>query len=315
MNRVLILGGAGFLGVNMAHFCAKRECEVHVVDSLDHLCETGKERLALLPKGVVFTQDTVAGISCNPALLKQYDAIFHCAGQSSHPNSMQRPLYDLEHNCRHTLMFLEAMRASGSNAPIVYAGSSTVIGQAVRELVDEAHQERPRDIYSAHKGVAEKYHLIYRRAYDVNTVPLRFTNLYGPYGKTKSDFGFVNYFIGQAIRGEPITIYGEGYQRRNLLYVEDACDAMWRAAKAAKILFDGPYFVAGGIHYNVAEVARYVARVFGGRVKSIPWPQERIRIEIGDIQIRSDKFALPSGWRPRYTLQEGLEKTKEVMGD
>ena len=313
MNRVLILGGAGFLGVNMAHFCVEKGAEVHAVDSLDYLCETDKTRLDLLPEGVVFTANTLAGLACNPAILNQYDAVFHCAGQSSHPLSMRMPLYDLEHNCRHTLMFLEAMRASGSKASVVYAGSSTVIGEAAREIVDEGHQERPRDIYSAHKGVAEKYHLIYRHVHDVKTVPLRFTNLYGPYGKSKPDFGFVNYFNGQALRGEPITIYGEGHQKRNLLYVEDACDAMWRAAQAASILFDGPYFVGGEIHYSVVEVAHYIARVFGGKVKSIPWPQERMRIEIGDIQIRSDKFALPTGWNPTFTLAEGLEMTKEVM--
>jgi len=314
MTKVLILGGAGFLGMNMTHFCVGKGLEVHVIDSLDHLCETDRTRADLFPDGVIFTKATLAGISCNPTLLGKYDAVFHCAGQSSHPLSMRLPLYDLEHNCRHTLMFLEAMRVSGSKAPVVYAGSSTVIGQAVRELVDEGHQERPRDIYSAHKGVAEKYHLIYRLAHHVRTVPLRFTNLYGPYGKTKSDFGFVNYFIGQASRGEAITVYGEGPQRRNLLYVEDACEAMWRAAKAASILNDGPYFVAGEKHNSVKEVALAITKVFGGKVKSIPWPQERMRIEIGDVQIRSDKFALPTDWSPSYSLMEGLEMTKEVMG-
>jgi nucleoside-diphosphate-sugar epimerase len=309
MTKVLILGGAGFLGVNMTHFCLEKGAEVVVVDPFIQKGDWARRKWL---EGTTIVLEHLGLYAYHYDVLTKFDYIFNCAGQSSHPLSMRKPLYDLEYNCRDTLMFLEAMRTSGSKAALVYAGSSTVIGQAVRPIVDEAHQERPRDIYSADKGVAEKYHLIYRETHGLRTVPLRFTNLYGPYGKASPDFGFINYFISLAAEGKPITVYGSGHQTRNVLYVEDACRAMWTAAQAVDILDDGPYFVGGRTSWSVMQVALSIADVYGGQVKTMDWPEERVNIEIGDVQISSDKFKFCTGWDQQYALKAGLEKTKEV---
>src|SRR6185436_6662376 len=164
------------------------------------------------------------------------DVIFNCAAQTSHPLSLQDPLFDAEINCLGNLRLLEAVRLLNRNAVVVYTSSSTVIGKATEAVVDETHGEKPLDIYSANKGVAEKYYRIYNRVHDLKTVVLRFANLYGPYGKGSPDFGFVNYFIDLALRDEEIRIFGSGEQTRNVLYAEDAADALYVAAISPELL-------------------------------------------------------------------------------
>src|SRR5207253_9847598 len=134
------------------------------------------------------------------------------------------PLFDAEVNCLGNLKFLDSVRLLNKKAVVVYTSSSTVIGKAVGDVVDETHGEKPLDIYSANKGVAEKYYRIYNRVHDLKTIVLRFANLYGPYGKGHPDFGFVNYFIHLAWNDQEIKLFGSGAQSRNVMFVEDAAE-------------------------------------------------------------------------------------------
>jgi nucleoside-diphosphate-sugar epimerase len=149
------------------------------------------------------------------------DVIFNCAAQKLLPLSLSDPLFDADVNCRGTLTVLEAIKNKNPQALVIYVSSSTVIGKA-EGMVDETSTERPLDIYSANKGVAEKYHWIYHRAHGLKTLSIRFANLFGPYGKGYPEVGFVNYFINLARQDKEIRIFGDGHQKRNLMYVEDA---------------------------------------------------------------------------------------------
>src|SRR5205085_12189275 len=144
--------------------------------------------------------------------------------QTSHPLSLQDPVHDAEINCVGNLKLLEAVRLINPAAVVVYTSSSTVIGRAVGDLIDEKHGEKPLDIYSANKGAAEKYYRIYHRVHDLKTIVLRFANLYGPYGKGYAEFGFINYFISLAWAGKAVDLFGSGEQTRNVLYAEDAAE-------------------------------------------------------------------------------------------
>jgi nucleoside-diphosphate-sugar epimerase len=192
---------------------------------------------------------------------------------------------------------------------VVHASSSTVIGKAVTEVVDESHSERPLDIYSADKGVAENYYRIYHRAHGLKTVALRFANLYGPYGKERPEFGFVNYFIHLAHSGGQICVYGDGAQTRNLLYAEDAAAAMWAAAQAPDLLGEA-WFSGHDEHFSVAEIAGRIVRATGrGSVAHVAWPEERLRMDVGSVRISSRRFRERAGWAPRYSFEKGLAKT------
>jgi UDP-glucose 4-epimerase len=241
------------------------------------------------------------------------DIIFNCAAQTSHLLSLQDPLFDAELNCVGNLKLLEAVRLLNKKAVIVYTSSSTVIGRASQETIDESHVERPLDIYSANKGVAEKYYRIYNRVHDLRTVVLRLANVYGPYGKGSPEFGFINYFAHLAWNNKPIDIFGAGDQTRNVLYVEDAVDILYTAVQEPRLIGE-VFFAAHDEHLSVRQIAETIVEIFGrGSVRHIEWPEERRRIEVEHVQISSAKLRGLTGWRPRYSFEQGLERMKESL--
>lgn len=312
--KTLIIGGAGFLGSNLVRRCLREQLdELTVMDSLDpHLYATTRN-LAEVWKKIKFVRGDLRDETLLAHIVQGQDVIFNCAAQTSHPLSIQYPLLDAEINCLGNLKLLEAVRQLNKQAVVVYTSSSTVIGKALHEVVDEDHWERPLEIYSANKGVAEKYYRIYHTIHDLNTVVLRFANLYGPYGKGYPEFGFINYFIHLAWQNQEIKIFGSGEQTRNVMYVDDATDILWQIA-GEKRLAGETYFATGMEHLSVAEIAKKIVSVLGrGKVTHIEWPEERRRIEIEDVKFSSARLQSAVNWRPHWDFESGLKKTKEIL--
>jgi len=313
MKNILILGGAGFLGANLARRCLREsDVNVTVIDSLEPAMESTLDSLAEVKDKIKFIQGDMRDVELLKKEIPDKDIIFNCAAQTSHPKSLQDPVFDAEINCIGNLRVLNAVRDYNPQAVIVYPSSSSIIGKAVGDVIDESHGEKPLDIYSANKGVAEKYYRIYNKIYDLKTIVLRFANLFGPYGKKSPAFGFLNYFINLAVEKKPITIYGDGDQTRNVMYVDDAADIMWLAAQEPKLIGEA-YFAVHHDHYSVKEIAETIADVFGGEIKSIPWPDVRKRIEIDKVKISGQRLFNLMNWKPKYSLREGLELTKKIM--
>ena len=312
--KILIIGGAGFLGANMVRRClAEPDTKVTVMDSLDpHLRSTTKNLQEVWDR-IHFARCDLRDEHLLSELVQDQDVIFNCAAQTSHPLSIQYPLLDADINCAGNLKLLEAVRLLNRRALVVYTSSSTVIGKAEQTVVDETHSEKPLEIYSANKGVAEKYYRIYHTLHDLRTVVLRFANLYGPYGKGFPEFGFVNYFIPLAWQTEEIRIFGNGEQTRNVLYVDDATELLWRAASDDRLIGE-TYFATGDEHLSVREIAETIVSVFGrGKVTHIDWPDERRRIEIDHIKFSSERLRSLTGWRPRYDFSSALNELKAVL--
>lgn len=313
--NILVLGGMGFLGSNLVRHCLRRgrDHRVTVVDSLEPRLRSRPETLRDVRRRFHFVRGDMRDERLMAEVVARQDVIFNCAAQTSHPLSLRDPLFDAQVNCLGNLVVLEAVRRHNPQAVVVYPSSSTVVGRAVSPVIDETHMERPLDIYSANKGVAEKYHLIYHAAHDLKTVVLRFANLYGPYGKGHPDFGFINYFIHLAHRGQDITVYGSGGQLRNVMFVEDAAEALYRSA-LEPALRGQALFAAHDEHLSVGDIAREIVRVFGrGRVVSVGWPDMRQRMEVDDVRISSARLRELTGWAPRHSFAEGLEVTRRVM--
>lgn len=312
--RILVVGGAGFLGANLVRRClAEPDVEVTVMDSLDPHLHSTVSNLRAVWERIRFVRGDLRDETLLAQVVQKQQIIFNCAAQTSHPLSIQYPLLDADINCLGNLKLLEAVRLLNREATLVYTSSSTVIGKAQVEVVDEEHPERPLEIYSANKGVAEKYYRIYHTIHDLNTVVLRFANLFGPYGKGYPEFGFINYFIHLARTDQRIRIFGTGNQLRNVLYAEDAADILWKAA-SQPALRGQIYFATGGEHLSVRQIAESVVEVFqAGSLENIDWPDERRRIEIDHVRFSSEKLHRLTGWTPRYDLISGLRKTRSIL--
>jgi UDP-glucose 4-epimerase len=312
--NILILGGAGFLGCNLVRRCLGDSNNiVTVVDSLDPVFKSSFENLQGTANAIEFIQGDIRDTVLMEKVVQGKDVIFNCAAQTSHTISIKDPIFDAKINCIGNLNLLEAVRKFNKNARIIYTSSSTVIGRSFGEIVTESHVEFPLDIYSANKCVAEKYYYIYHKVHNIKTLSLRFANLYGQYGKGFSDFGFINYFIWLAANDREITIFGDGRQSRNVMYVEDAADLLYHCI-SHDTLYGDIYFAVHKEHYPVLRIAREIISVFDkGKLVKKRWPQVRKKIEIGDIIISGAKLYYETRWEPKYTLREGLLRTKEIM--
>ncbi len=316
-KRVLVLGGAGFIGTHLIQRLLTREdvASIVLVDSLHSALGSSTENIRPFLKRINFIQGDMGDKKLMDKLVREADVIFNCAGQTSHSFSLEDPILDTLINCLGNLTLLTAIKDAKVKPTVVFLSSSTLVGKAQREIIDETHPEEPLEIYSANKGVAEKYYRIFNRVYGIPTVGVRLANVYGPFGRAKPSFGFMNYFINLAKEGKPITIYGDGGQLRNVTYVEDVVEAIIRAAGEAK-LHGGSFFVTHHDHYTIKEIAEEMVRVFeGGSVVHVPWPDERKQIEIDAVRFSAERFHGHTGWKAEHSLREGLEKTKKIIID
>lgn len=311
--KILIIGGAGFLGANLVRRClAESGTEITVMDSLDPHLRSTTRNLKEVWNQITFVRGDMRDEHLVGELVQGQDLIFNCAAQTSHPLSIQYPLLDADINCVGNLRLLEAVRLLNDRATVVYPSSSTVVGKA-SGVIDEEHGENPLEIYSANKGVAEKYYQIYHTIHDLKTVVLRFANLYGPYGKGYSEFGFINYFINLAHNDQEIKLFGSGDQTRNLMYVDDATEILWRAAKDERLV-GRTFFATSDEHLGVREIAETIVKVFQrGRITHVDWPDERRRIEIDHVQFSSARLKSITGWQAKYKFTEGVQKTKTIL--
>lgn len=312
--RVLIIGGAGFLGANLVRRCiSEPKTKITVMDSLEPHLHADTANLRDIWNRIDFIRGDLRNETLLAEVVQNQDVIFNCAAQTSHPLSIQYPLLDAEINCLGNLKLLEAVRLLNKDAVVIYTSSSTVIGKALHDVVDEDHWERPMEIYSANKGVAEKYYRIYHTIHDLKTVVLRFANLYGPYGKNYPEFGFVNYFMHLALTNQEIRIFGAGDQSRNVMFVDDATEILWQAAHEPRLIGE-TLFATSDEHLSVRKIAETIVNVFqSGRVVNVDWPEERRRIEIEHVKFSSARLKAITGWQAQYDFMSGLQRTKAVL--
>ncbi|HKB12093.1 MAG TPA: NAD-dependent epimerase/dehydratase family protein [Vicinamibacterales bacterium] len=309
-RRVMITGGLGFIGSNIARQLVDLGADVLLVDSL--IPDYG---------GNLFNIDGIADrLRVNVADIRQQttmnylvqdrDVIFSLAGQVSHIDSMRDPYTDLEINCRSQLTVLEACRNHNPGVKVVFAGTRQVYGRPDSLPVDETHLVRPTDVNGINKAAGENYHIVYNNVFGVRGCSLRLTNVYGPRQLLKhSRQGFIGWFIRLAIENRPIQIYGDGSQQRDFVYVDDAADAFLRAG--ASDACNGEVFNVGGdeptSHRDLAALLVGIAG--GGSVSYVEWPPEKKTIDIGSFYADSTKFKTTTGWKPTVCLEEGLRRT------
>ena len=309
-RNVLVTGGLGFVGSNLATEMLDRGAHVTVLDNLDPGGGGAIQNVDVADKGLEVVIGDILDYELLASLVASADIVVNCAASTSHPRSMREPLLDLDSNLRGTLNVLEAVRASGHPVRLVHLGTTTQIGRLVRTPADELHPEFPTDIYSANKSVSEKYVLIYAQAYGILATVLRLSNTFGPRARIDSaDFTFNNYFIGLALRGMPITVFGSGNQLRNALYIDDAVEAIVLALDADATV-GRTYLIAHDDHHSVRSIAEQTVAAFGsGSVAMVPWPAERQATEFGDAVLSNRRAREELRWRPTTSLADGLSLT------
>lgn len=311
-KNILITGGLGFIGANLAIRLVELGAHVTLVDSL--IPEYGGNLFNIEPvraRVTVNIADVRDEFSMD-YLARGRDFLFNLAGQTSHLDSMQNPYADLDINCRAQLSILEACRKNNPSVKIVYASTRQIYGKPDYLPVDEKHRLHPTDVNGINKMAGEWYHILYNNVYGVRAVSLRLTNTYGPRMRVKdARQTFLGVWLKRIIEGEPIEVWGDGRQLRDFNYVDDVVDALLLAAASERA--NGKIYNLGSAEtINLRDLAaRLIALNGAGECKIIPFPPERKAIDIGDYYSDFGLIRAELDWTPQIDLNEGLARTLE----
>ena len=309
---VLITGGLGFIGANLAHRLVELDAKVTLVDSLIPIYGGNLRNIAPIEGRVKINIADVRDEHSMDYLVQGQDFLFNLAGQTSHLDSMRDPYTDLEINCRAQLSILEACRKYNSGLKLVYASTRQIYGKPDYLPVDERHLVHPVDVNGVNTMAGEWYHIVYNNVYGIRACALRLTNTYGPRMRVKdARQTFLGIWLKQMIEGEPIQVFGDGTQIRDFNYVDDVVEALLIAA--AERSADGQIFNLGSDEtINLRDLAALLVEVNGaGSYQIVPFPPDRKAIDIGDYYADYRLIQGRLGWRPRVALREGLRRTLE----
>ena len=310
--NVLITGGLGFVGSNLARRLVDLGAQVTLVDSLIPIYGGNLRNVAGIENRVKINIADVRDEYSMDYLVQKQDFLFNLAGQTSHLDSMRDPYSDLEINCRAQLSILEACRKHNPELKLVYASTRQIYGKPDYLPVDERHQLHPVDVNGINKMAGEWYHILYNNVYGIRACALRLTNTYGPHMRVKdARQTFLGIWVKQLIDGEAIQVFGDGTQIRDFNYVDDVVDAL--LLSAAEPSANGQIFNLGSDEtINLRDLAALMVEVHGdGRFQIVPFPSDRKAIDIGDYYADYRLIQGRLGWRPKVGLREGLRRTLE----
>jgi UDP-glucose 4-epimerase len=311
-EKILITGGLGFIGSNLAIRLAELGASVTIVDSLYPTCGANYFNIETIRQDVEVVEGDAADLLLMRRLVRDKKFVFNLAGHVSHIESMEDPFSDLHMNTLGPLSVLEACRHENRAARVVYSGTRQSYGRPESLPLVETQILRPIDVNGVSKMAGEWLHIVYNRAHGIPAVSLRLVNTYGPRQLVKHPRqGFVGWFIKQAIDGEEIQLFGDGQQLRGFNYVEDVVDALLIAGTHEALC--GDYFNLGGEKAVTLEAfVQLLLRITGrGSYRIVPFPSDKKAIDIGSVYTSADKFKAATGWKPRVTLEEGLLRTVE----
>src|SRR5499427_1673065 len=313
-KRVLITGGLGFIGSNMARRLADYGAKVTLVDSLIPEYGGSLFNIAGLEDRVLVNIADVRDRHSMAYLVQAQDYLFNLAGQTSHMDSMEDPYTDLDINCVAQLSILEACRKYSPRIKVVFASTRQIYGKPDYLPVNENHLLRPVDVNGINKMAGEWYHILYNNVYGIRATALRLTNTYGPRMRIRdARQTFLGVWIRLLVQGQPFEVW-DGQQLRDFSFVDDAVDAMLAAAISEQA--NGRVFNLGGERaVNLRELADLLIKANGGEghyeIRS--FPANRQRIDIGDYYADYRCIAKTLGWQPRVHLQKGLALTLDFF--
>jgi len=301
--RIVITGGAGFIGSNLAEVLALApNNEVCVVDDLS----TGRVENLPIASGIEFIKGSITDLQLMNEVLADADFVFHQAALPSVQRSIEDPAHTNEVNIRGTLNVLMAARDAGVKK-VIYASSSSVYGDTPELPKREGMTPNPLSPYAVTKLVGEYYCKVFNDVYGLNTISLRYFNVYGPRQDPHSEYAAViPRFVSKVLRGEPPIIYGDGQQTRDFTFVKDVVNANILAMNSDAT---GVYNIASGRRISIQELATLITRLTGRDSDLEPvFDKPRkgdVRHSLADIS----RARAVIGYKPEYSLERGLEET------
>jgi len=308
-KKVLITGGMGFIGSNLARRLVEWGSDVSIIDCL--IPEYGGNRRNILgiEDRLLIHEADVRDHAKLPDLVRGQDFLFNLAGQTSHMDSMTDPVTDLEINCRAQLAILEACRQHNTDIRIVFASTRQLYGRPEELPVKETHPLRAVDVNGINKQAGESFHLLYSRVHEIRSTVLRLTNTIGPRMRVKdARQTFVGIWIRALLEGKPFEVWG-GAQLRDFTYVDDAVEAFLLAAARDEAI--GEVFNLGGPPpVTLQGLAELLCRMQeGANYELKEFPSDRKKIDIGDFYADYTLIEQRLGWRPRTSLRDALLTT------
>ena len=309
-KEILITGGLGFIGSNLARSLVTQGANLTLVDSLIPQYGGNAFNIDDIKNKVAVNICDVRDTFAMEPLIQGKDYLFNLAGQTSHLDSMTDPHTDLDINAAAQLSILEVCRKENLDIKIVFASTRQLYGRPDYLPVDEKHPIRPVDVNGINKLAGEWYHLLYNNVYGIRACALRLTNTYGPGMRVKdARQTFLGIWIRLLLEGKPIKVFGDGLQLRDFTYVDDCIEALLLAGASDKA--NGKVYNLGGSEViGLKDLSKMIVNLgHGGSFELAPFPSDKKAIDIGDYYSDFSLITKELGWVPKIDLKDGLKRT------
>jgi nucleoside-diphosphate-sugar epimerase len=311
-KRVLVTGGAGFLGSGICHALAAQGARVVALDAM--VPDGGANPLNLEGSNVMLVRGDIRDAEMH-SLCNGIDVLFNMAAQTSHMGGQKDPVSDIAINAVAQVRLIGIMREAAPKAVVVHASTRQFYGRPQYMPVDEKHTVNPPDSNGVSKWAGEQYWLLENRVHGRPVVSLRLTNCYGPRLRIKdARQTFLGIWIRRVLEGEAFEVWG-GEQLRDLTYLDDVTDAFLRAAShATEPQVNGHVFNIGGPPpLSLKDLADRLVAANGGKGSYVmkEFPADRAQIDIGSYAADDRAFRAATGWWPRVDVDEGLRRSLE----
>jgi len=309
-KEILITGGLGMIGSNVAQKLVRLGARITIVDACLEPYGANIFNLHGIEDEIKVNYADIRDRAAMKVLVQGKDVIFNFAGQVSHNDSIADPFLDADINYLGHLNVLESVRKYNPTARVLLSGSRLQFGKITHTPTDENHPQNPETPYAFNKTTAENMYKYYYKLHGVPCVVFRLANPYGIRCQMKhSKYSIINYFIRLAMEGKEITIYGSGNQLRDYVYVEDVADAFISAAASPSA--QGEVFnIGSGSGISFKEMVETVITIVGkGKMVFVPWPKEYIDVETGDYVTNIGKAKKVLKWTPKVDLESGIKRT------
>jgi UDP-glucose 4-epimerase len=315
-KKILITGGLGFIGSNLARRLVEYGNSITVVDSLIPEYGGNLRNIHDIQDKIKVNLSDVRNVPAINNLIKGHDYLFNLAGQTSHLDSMHDPITDLDINAKAQLSILEACRKYNPHIRIVFASTRQIYGRPKYLPVDEKHPHHPVDVNGINKIAGEQYHVLYQKVYGISSSVLRLTNSYGPRMRIKdARQTFLGIWIRNLLEGKPIQVFGDGKQRRDYNYVEDVLDALLIAATEENAI-GKVYNLGAPAPLSLEDTAKIMCQeIEGSDYQMIPFPKDKKAIDVGDFICDYSAFRDKFGWEPKVSFEEGIQRSFKYFKD